>query len=511
MIDLAMGMTHVLDSRAAAHWLRQREVKALCSDSRQVQNQDAFVAWPGFARDGRVYVPDALEAGACACLVEWDGVDQVMANWPKDVDRSAVACISGLKNLAGEIADHFYKHPSRDLSVIAITGTNGKTSSAWWLAQALTAAGRRCGVMGTLGVGFPHHANWEQTGLTTPDPIAIQRTLSQWHGQGVTACAIEASSIGIEEERLSGLYVRIALFTNFTQDHLDYHKTMDAYWQAKRRLFDFPSLESVVINIDDVHGQRLAAELAESRKDLSIWTYSIQSAQARLFAVNWHPTSTGLELDVRETDGATAISLSTTFVGAYNGSNLLGVLCALRALGVSLEAAVSACASLTAVPGRMESVQTTGSENMPLVLVDYAHTPDALVQALTALRPIASLRGGLLHAIVGCGGDRDPTKRPLMAQAAEQNADCIWFTSDNPRSENPLKILEQMLKGLRAPNAAHIVADRGHAIKSALLNASNKDVVLIAGKGHETTQEINGVKYPFSDVTQAQQVLLSRT
>jgi UDP-N-acetylmuramoyl-L-alanyl-D-glutamate--2,6-diaminopimelate ligase len=396
------------------------------------------------------------------------------------------------------------------LSVIAVTGTNGKTSTAWWLAQALVKLGKPCGVMGTLGIGFPNDTNWSQTGLTTPDPIAIHHTLRQWVDQGVLACAIEASSIGLKEHRLNGLSVRIGIFTNLTQDHLDYHQTMEAYWEAKKCLFDFSSLEAAVINIDNVYGEKLAKELVNSKKNLSIWTYSKENTQARLSSVNWCPTSTGLELCLKESDHQEEVVLKTEFVGSYNISNLLGVLCTLRVLGVSLQTAVDACASLTAVPGRMQVVKTLDNNKLthPLVMVDYAHTPDALEQALLALRPLATIRNGKLHVIIGCGGNRDITKRPLMANIAEQHADNIWLTSDNPRNEDIHQILNQMLVGLKSRfGDVHIIEDRDQAIRTAIFSASIADIILIAGKGHESTQEINGVKYPFSDVEHAQKNL----
>lgn len=504
-------ITHLPDSKTAANWLRQQGVGALQTNSYKVQPQDGFIAWPGFSNDGRAYVPHAFQMGARVCLVERQELATATANWPTQLNPKMIASVSGLKAATGEIAAEFYAHPSEGLSVIAITGTNGKTSTAWWLAQALTTLGKSCGVMGTLGIGLPNDLKWNQTGLTTPDPVSIQHTLRHWANRGISVCAIEASSIGLREHRLDGLHIRVGIFTNLTQDHLDYHQTMEAYWDAKRSLFDFPNLEGAVINIDDACGERLAKELRHKRTDLNIWTYSQQSVSARLSCLSWHSTSAGMELRIKE-NGKEEVNLKVNFVGAYNISNLLAALCALRMLGIPLSTAVRACTSLSAVPGRMEIIKSLSGydEHHPMVLIDYAHTPDALEKALTALRPIANHRDGKLHVIIGCGGNRDAVKRPLMGRIAEQYADEVWFTTDNPRSEDPQHILNQMLNGLQEKlYFVHIIEDRALAIKIAINSASPKDVILIAGKGHETTQEINGVKHSFSDAIEARKNLLN--
>lgn len=517
--DSTVTIRHLSDVRAVSAWLKDKSVLDLCSDSRAVRHgkQMAFVAWPGSAQDGRQHVPTALNAGAIACLVEEKGLEQALTNWPEHLNWKSVACVPDLKATTGDIAADFYQHPSHVLSVVAITGTNGKTSSAWWLAQALTAIGLPCGVMGTLGLGKPQKVKnsvnwndmvWESTGLTTPDPITIQRTLRHWADEGIKACAIEASSIGIEEHRLNGLRLHIALFTNFTQDHLDYHHNMLAYWQAKRRLFDTVDLAAAVIHIDDVHGQQLATELAQHRPALHLSTYGIQSVAAQLRVIHWTPTPRGLHFTVQENDGSPTLGVNVPFVGEYNIYNLLGVISALRVLGASLPLALQACETLTSVPGRMQVVPHPSTDvSAPLVLIDYAHTPDALEKALTALRPMTRLRQGHLHVVIGCGGNRDPLKRPLMAKASEHYADVVWLTSDNPRREHPHDILRQMIEGLDTPNRVHVIPDRAEAIRSAISNAAVADVVLIAGKGHETTQDINGIKHPFSDVIHAQRVL----
>lgn len=479
----------------AAQWLGSKVRGTLRTDSRQVHDGDGFIAWPGAAADGRQYVPGALAAGAAACLVEEDGVDGFAFEDPR------VATYAGLKAATGPIAAAYFEEPSRHLQVMAVTGTNGKTSTAWWLAQALARTGRPCGVMGTLGIGVP--GAMVSNGLTTPDPVLLQQQLRQFVDQGFAACAIEASSIGLEEKRLDGTVIKTAIFTNFTQDHLDYHASMEAYWDAKAVLFDWPGLEVAVVNVDDLKGVALSGLLAERAVDL--WTVSCQSP-ARLRAINIRHGAM-LQFDVVE-QGEEARPVTAPAVGLYNVSNLLGVIAALRAAGVSLADAVAACNNLLPVPGRTETLAFDGQ---PLVVIDYAHTPDALEKVLTALRPTAQSRGGVLWCIFGCGGDRDPIKRPLMAAVAEKCADQVVVTSDNPRHENPLTIISQILLGLSHRDAVHVQADRAAAIAHALQLAGTHDVVLIAGKGHESHQEIAGRKLPFSDRAHAESALQARS
>jgi len=497
----------------AAQWLRARVTGVLCSDSRSLRPGDGFVATPGELSDGRSFVRQALQRGGAACLVEARGLDAF------DLHDERVAAYTGLKADAGPIADAFYGHPSRSLAVLAVTGTNGKTSTAWWLAQALnrvhTSAAAPCAVVGTLGMGLPPQAvpmagapdplaDMRPTGLTTPDAVTLQSALHQFAQQGVRACAVEASSIGIEEGRINGLRVRVAVFTNFTQDHLDYHGSMQAYWDAKRRLFTWSGLHSAVINIDDDRGATLAETLARDQPGMTLWTTSA-SRSARLQAQNITQTATGLRFDV--TEGQRRIALQSQVLGRYNVNNLLGVLAALRALGVELADAVAACEGLRPVPGRLECV---GGDGAPLVVVDYAHTPDALAQTLDALRPSATQRGGQLWCVFGCGGDRDAAKRPLMGAIAAAKADQIVLTSDNPRSEKPTSIVSQILVGLVGHPGAEVQVDRGTAIAQTIARAAASDVILVAGKGHEATQDIGGVKTLFSDRDHALRALQAR-
>jgi UDP-N-acetylmuramoyl-L-alanyl-D-glutamate--2,6-diaminopimelate ligase len=485
----------------AAQWLRTQVRGVLHTDSRRVGAGDGFIAWPGGVTDGRQFVDSALKQGATACVVEHAGAEDFA--WSQN---NAIATYDGLKAASGLIAAAYYEQPSQQLDVVAITGTNGKTSTAWWLAHALHNAGKRCAIVGTLGVG--EVGQLEVTGMTTPDPVLLQARLRDMADAGVNACAIEASSIGLAEHRLDGTQVRVAMFTNFTQDHLDYHGDMASYWQAKLALFSWAGLQAVVVNVDDAQGAALAAQL-QARGDLNVWTIScvanaVPNAQ-HIVARHIQHGARGLCFDVVE--GEEAHEIDTQLVGHYNVSNVLGVIACLRALGYSLADAVQACRVLPAVPGRM---QTVGEAGEPLVVIDYAHTPDAVAQAVQALLPLAQSRGGELTCVLGCGGDRDAAKRPLMAAAAEQYAQHVVLTSDNPRSEDPQTILNQMLTGLHNAAKAIVIADRAQAIAQAVQHAHAHDVVLVAGKGHEDYQEISGVKHPFSDVQHARDALTQR-
>jgi UDP-N-acetylmuramyl-tripeptide synthetase len=485
----------------AAQWLRTQVRGTLHTDSRRVGAGDGFIAWPGGVTDGRQFVASALKQGATACVVEQSGADAFA--WG---ESEAIATYDGLKAASGLIAAAYYEQPSLALDVVAITGTNGKTSTAWWLAHALQNAGKRCAMVGTLGVGEVGHL--EVTGMTTPDPVLLQARLRGMADAGVNACAIEASSIGLAEHRLDGTHVRVAMFTNFTQDHLDYHADMAAYWQAKLALFTWSGLQAAVVNVGDVQGVALAAQL-QARDDLHVWTISCVAnavlSEKHIVARHIQHGAMGLCFDVVE--GDEVHTLETQLVGHYNVSNVLGVIACLRALGYSLADAVQACHVLPAVPGRM---QTVGDADEPLVVIDYAHTPDAVAQAVQALLPLAQSRGGELTCVLGCGGDRDVAKRPLMAAAAEQYAQHVVLTSDNPRSEDPQTILNQMLAGLQNAAKTKVIADRAQAIAQTLLHARAQDVVLAAGKGHEDYQEISGVKHPFSDVQHARVALTQR-
>jgi UDP-N-acetylmuramyl-tripeptide synthetase len=489
-----MAATVLHTPSEAAQWLRERVRGSLHADSRKLKAGDGFVAWPGAATDGRQFIAQALAQGAAACLAEEQGAQAFR------LDDERVALYPGLKAATGPIASEYCEHPSRALKMVAVTGTNGKTSTAWWLAQALTQGGLRCATVGTLGIGEPPQVT--PTGLTTPDPVLLQSELRRMADSGVQACVMEASSIGVVERRLDGLQLDVAVLTNFTQDHLDYHDSMQAYWQAKAQLFDWPGLKVAVLNVDDAQGAQLHHTL--KHRALDVWTVGIDS-NARLQAFHLQNTATGQQFDVVE--GQQVVTVQSPSIGRYNVSNLLGVIAVQRALGVNLQTAAQHCAQLLGVPGRLE---TFGGHNAPLVVVDYAHTPDALDKALLALTEVAVGRGGALWCVFGCGGDRDPGKRPMMAAVAERSAQHVVITSDNPRSEKPENIIEQICKGLQRPQAAWVQVNRATAIALAVSKAHQRDVVLLAGKGHEPYQEIAGQRLAFSDIEQAQSALAQR-
>ena len=514
---MACHLIHDVD--AALAWLLDRTgpLALLQTDSRRVGPGDVFIAWPGHAQDGRAHVGAALAAGAAACLVESAGVDA----W--SFDDARIAAMPGLKAATGELAHRWHGRPSERLDVIATTGTNGKTSTAWWTAQALSAAGRRCGVIGTLGVGEPPGASRptatiQATGLTTPDPVTLHRALRGFIDRGHAACAIEASSIGIVEHRLDALHIRIALYTNFTPDHLDYHGSMASYWAAKRALFDWPGLQAAVINRDDTAGAALAEELAV-RGDLDLWTYTIGAQRARLRASDLHHVDGGLAFTLHEagTDepgradaAAHRVEVRTQLIGHYNVSNVLAVIGGLRVLGLPLARCAELAAGFTPVPGRMQRVRVDAPVRLPQVVVDYAHTADALDKALAALRPLAQAQGGRLWCVFGCGGNRDASKRPAMGEVAARLSDVVVVTSDNARLEDPQTIIDQVLAG--CGGAAHVraIIDRTEAVQAALAEAAPEDVVLIAGKGHEDYLDVGGVKRPYSDIDTAAAALRFR-
>ncbi|HET8596635.1 MAG TPA: bifunctional UDP-N-acetylmuramoyl-L-alanyl-D-glutamate--2,6-diaminopimelate ligase MurE/UDP-N-acetylmuramoyl-tripeptide--D-alanyl-D-alanine ligase MurF [Castellaniella sp.] len=471
-------------------WLDERvERRAdLCLDSRQIQAGDVFFACPGIAADGRAYMDEAVAAGAAAIVCAAGG----NASAPSAVP---VLVVEGLGELLGEIAHLWYGRPSDALAVIAVTGTNGKTSTVRWLADALNAEGTPCGTVGTLGVTLADGQNLGGV-LTTPDVLTLHRSLAAIVRAGGMAAAIEASSIGIEQGRLDGVRVQIAGFTNLTRDHLDYHGTFERYRQAKLALFARAGLRSAVINADDEAGAQLLAAPAPSGHRVG---YSLLPGSAAFRAEDVQHGADGLVFNLVTPDGRAQIL--TRLVGEHNISNLLLVAGVLRELGWGLSRTARALAVLRPVPGRLQTVTAVGGASaarpQPLVVVDYAHTPDALERVLTALRPVAQERGGRLWCVFGCGGDRDAGKRPLMGEAAARLADRVVVTTDNPRTEAPEAIIEAIVAGM--PDRPGIQADRATAILDTIWRAGEHDVILLAGKGHETYQEIRHVRSPFDD------------
>jgi UDP-N-acetylmuramoyl-L-alanyl-D-glutamate--2,6-diaminopimelate ligase len=462
-------------------------IERLTSDSRRCAPGSAFFAYPGEKADGREYIRDALERGASAVIWEADGF-----TWPRPW-RVPNLGVRELKQHAGELASRFYGEPSRALWMCGVTGTNGKTSCSHWIAAALERAGTPSAVVGTLGSGFA--GALRDAGNTTPDALELQATLKALRSAGARAVAMEVSSHGLVQGRVNGVRFACALFTNLSQDHLDYHGTMHAYAQAKARLFDMPALGTAVLNLDDPFGRELAARLAGRVRTIGYALAPDPQARVDQFL--------GLEPSLRVVSSLGAAPLVTRQVGRFNLSNVLGVLGCLLAYGIPFAEAVRLLAGLPAVPGRMEQVS-----ERPLVVVDYAHTPDAIEKVLAALRPVAGQRGGRLAIVFGAGGDRDPAKRALMGAAAERGADRVLLTSDNPRGEDPLRIIDAVASGMSA--AARSEPDRRRAIEIAVLEAAPEDVVLIAGKGHESTQEIAGRREPFSDQAVARAALARR-
>src|SRR5450830_1107056 len=480
----------------------------LTADSRRVQAGDVFFAYPGDSADGRRYIADAIERGAVAVVYEEAGF-----TWDEKEDLPHFG-ITGLKQLAGFAANAYYKQPDKDMFSVAVTGTNGKTSCSYWLGMALSrlqtgaAAGTPAAVVGTLGVGMfqdgkPHA--FDVTGYTTPDAVLLQRKLADLRTARASVLAIEASSIGLDQGRLNGLHVDVALFTNFTRDHLDYHGDMLAYEAAKVQLFNVPGLQQAVINLDDQMGQRLVPYV--QARNLPVIGYSIGDAVNGdvpvLRASAIRSTNSGTSFHIDSPFGSAQVK--TQLVGNFNVSNLLGVLGVMLAKGIVWNAAIGTLATLTPVPGRM---QQFGGQEAPLIVIDYAHTPDALEKTLNALRSVANQRGGALWCVFGCGGDRDPGKRPQMGAAAEL-ADQVVLTSDNPRTEDPATIIAHIQNGMMRLTP-RVMTDRAAAILWAVRHAAKQDVLLLAGKGHETYQEIAGKKNPFLDADHVALALAAR-
>ena len=465
----------------------------VADDSRQVRRGDLFLAYPGDLADGRRYIPDAIGRGAIAVLWEPDGIFA----WDSGLTATNAPC-TGLRALAGPLAHAVCGRPTEKLSLIAVTGTNGKTTVSQFVAQAYPA---RCAVVGTLGAGFP--GKLVETGFTTPEATTLMRLLAEFRQAGAAACALEASSIGIEEGRMNGALVDVAIFTNFTRDHLDYHGTMEDYAAAKARLFTWPGLRTAIINVDDPLGPKLLQTVQAKR----VLAYGIGpeaiAAGANVVALAVRATPEGQEFDLRLPDGEVAVK--TGLLGRYNVSNLLAVAGVLHDAGGKPEDIAWRLQCLTAPAGRMERL---GGGSEPLVVVDYAHTPDALENTLLALRPVVSVRGGALHVVFGCGGNRDKGKRPEMGALAERLADSVLLTSDNPRNEAPEAILDDIAAGMRNPVSE---PNRATAIATVITQAKAADVVLVAGKGHENYQETGGVRVPFSDVEEARRALAMRS
>lgn len=477
------------------------------ADSRRICSGDIFFAYPvghgNDLRDGREYIVDALKNGAAAIVFDPVGMETEFLEHP------LCFAINDLASCAGKLCAQWYEYPSEHLKVIGVTGTNGKTSITQWLAQALDKVDHRAAVLGTLGTGFPDAL--VQTGYTTPDAPRVQTQLKELLTAGAKSVAMEISSHALDQDRIVGVNIDCAVFTNLSQDHLDYHGSMTEYAEAKAKLFQFERLAHAVFNLDDSFGRELAMQLL-AKNQIKVWGYALSkdafagfekfgNRLHRIFAKDSFPTSTGYDTTFHY-EGVGSNVLHVSALGEFNLSNCLAVWTTLLTQGLGHDEASECISKLRPVSGRMELIQLNKSSRTegPLLVVDYAHTPDALEKALLALRPIANQRGGKVWCVFGCGGDRDTGKRSQMGRLAQELADQVIITSDNPRSENPEAIIAMIKAGMSSTvQNFQTITDRAAAIMAAVRNADTKDVVLVAGKGHESTQEINGKKFDFSD------------
>ena len=474
----------------------------LTADSRAVAPGSLFLAYPGGVQDGRAYIEQAINAGAIAVFWEKNSSNAQPFNWLETWKIDNLG-IENLKQKAGEIAATFYQHPSKKCAMVGVTGTNGKTSVSQWVAQCLAWLGKKTAVMGTIGNGF---VDAQQSAVnTTPDAILLQKMLANYVNEGAQAVAMEVSSHGLDQGRLNGTHFDIVVLTNLSRDHLDYHKTMEAYAAAKQKLFDWPNLKLAVINRDDDFGRTLIKEAQKNNKPfLSYGISQSNSVEAtkEICANDMKLYESSMAMHVRTPQGEG--KLQANVIGEFNAYNLLAVLGVLLGMQFKLEDALAAIAHIHPVVGRM---QQCGGGKQPLVVVDYAHTPDALEKVLDTLRKQLPKENNTaeLVCVFGCGGDRDAGKRPLMGKVVAEHADVMVVTSDNPRSEDPEKIIQQIVEGLSRPIVVEV--DRERAILQAIRHADAGDIVLIAGKGHEQFQEILGVRNPFSDEAIAKQAL----
>lgn len=465
------------------------QATGLSLDSRKVKPGDLFLAYPGAAADGRHYIAQAIEKGAVAVFRE-DGSTKTV-EWQEKVP---IIAIKNLGEQVSGIAGEFYDHPSKAMEVMAVTGTNGKTSVTHLLAEAFTRLGKLGAVIGTMGsrVGFePYNTDFK---TTTPDPITLQAILRQFKDRGVNVVAMEASSHALHQHRLAAVSVGVGIFTNLTRDHLDYHQSMENYAEAKRFLFEMPSLRLGVFNGDDPAGAAWA-KLFQHRYPSC--AYMLQEAHPLgvdqlVRAGSPHFLSTGFRCDVETPWGKG--KLTSSLLGRFNIQNMLAVLAVLGLKGYSLETILPVLAALKPIRGRMQILG--GEPGEPLVVIDYAHTPDALEKILNASREHCR---GKLTCVFGCGGDRDKGKRPIMGKIAERYADRVIITDDNVRHENPLQIVKDILAGCVRPDTMRVLSDRREAIQTALKEAVSGDVIVLAGKGHETYQIVGDRSWPFSE------------
>ncbi len=496
-ITLAV-LLHALVPATAIPALR---VTGLATDSRRVRPGDLFLACRGLQVHGLVHVDEALRRGAVAVL--WEPVADIALQARADGLPVVALAVDGLGNKVGRIADRFYAHPSADMQLVGVTGTDGKTSVAHFIAQALSDAQQACGLLGTLGYGV--YGRLRPPTHTTPDALRLQAELAELRDAGVRQVAMEVSSHALHQRRTEGTQFSIAVLTQLSRDHLDYHGSIEAYAEAKRRLFTSAGLQAAVVNVGDRFGRELAGE---AKASVRVVAYGHTEDDCARFGADWitlesmRATAHGLVLQLNTSQGRAV--LSAAVLGAFNADNLMAALGALLATGLSLELAVQRLQTVTTVPGRMELFTAAGQ---PAVVVDYAHTPYALQTVLQALRPHCK---GELICLFGAGGERDSGKRPQMGAVAERWADRAVLTSDNPRGESAQAIVEQIAAGFSEPLRAQRIVDRGQAIDEVIAAASADDLVLVAGKGHEDYQQIGTQRLPFSDRERVRQALRRR-
>ncbi len=496
-----MHLRQLLEGMVSIPSILDCEITDLTMDSRQVETGKLFLAVRGQSVNGVDYIDDAIARGAAAIVCDTAANDESVSpvSWKtSEADRKVpVIAVEGLSKRAGEIADRFYGSPSSRLFVAGITGTNGKTSCSQFVAQALQ-QDEICGVIGTLGTGL--YGKLQHSGHTTPDVISNHRCCAQMRDNGASSVMMEVSSHALDQGRVDGIHFDCAVFTNLSHEHLDYHGDMESYAAVKRKLFEAPDLAAAVINSDEDYGRDLLTTIDPSIRVIS---YGFQSEYSpMLLAYDIQMDSTGMRFGVKSSFGNGTVR--TTLLGRFNVGNLLAALGVLLIKGLEFNEAIARLSNISTVSGRMERL---GGGELPLVVIDYAHTPDALQHVLAALREHTQ---GILWCVFGCGGDRDKQKRPLMGRIAEQYADRIYITDDNPRYEDPLDIIEHIQAGMKHADKAYVERDRRKAIETAIQGAATNDVILIAGKGHENYQQIGDQKCPFSDLAEARLQLKMR-
>ena len=483
-------------------------VSGLTQDSHALRAGDAFVALAGAKHHGIEFAPQAVGRGASAVIAETRAADPHAT-----LGGAPVVWIDDLRLRLGEIAAHFFGDPSAAMTVVGVTGTSGKTSTVQLLAQAFTQLGKRAATIGTLGAGM--HGAIHAGERTTPDVIRVHGLMAEFRDAGATDVAMEVSSHALDQHRVDGIHFDVAVFTNLTRDHLDYHGTMEAYGAAKAKLFAWPNLRAAVINVDDAFGQALAIGFQRNQRHpghglagsqihgrKKLLRCGIDTADADIRAGDVRTHSDGIDFRLVTPWGEAPVH--SALLGRFNVANLLAVAGVLGVLDVPFAQIRAALEALQPINGRMNRL---GGGALPLVVVDYSHKPDALEQVLAALRAHCN---GILVCVFGCGGDRDVGKRPIMGAIAERMADVVIVTDDNPRGEDGDAIVAQIVAGMRAPERATVERDRARAIDIAIAQARAGDAVLIAGKGHETYQEIGGAKHPFDDLQVARATLEAR-